>query len=114
MADDVTRVDAYRNIDNGVPGSANSQPGEASATESPAPIGGGLVEGQIEQPLRGQAQWQGLGKGPNWDGGLAPGNGETCDEPGSGVVASAGAWNASELDTNSGHTLPMRNYSESV
>lgn len=113
-ADQISTIDAYRNISNEKPGSANSQPGEARATTDPAHVGGELIVGQIDQPIRGQAGWQGLGKGPDWSGALASGNGETCDEPGAGAVSSAGSWGMSELDTNAGHTVPMRNYSESV
>src|SRR6266567_3389357 len=93
-------TDAYRNINNPAAGEGkqdsltSAQKGDgAQANEDPtAVIGGGLVVGEIAQPLRGQAGWQGLGKGPTWDASQVSYNGENTPSEGAGPVPSTGAW----------------------
>lgn len=114
MADEanVTQpTDAYRNINNPAAGEGkqdggitSTQRGEgAVANEDPTKIiGGGLVVGEIAQPLRGQPGWQGL-TSERWVELLDADNNNHADpSPGRGAVSTTGAWNdgAGPLDTN--------------
>lgn len=113
----ISPIDAYTNTSSTPQGdnvTATQKGAGASASEDAVQIGGGKRIGEIDQPIRGQAGWQGLGKGPTWDQALMSNNGMTVDQPGAGVVASSGAWNAASSDTNKGHTLPLPMPSEDV
>lgn len=114
MADEanVTQpTDAYRNINNPAAGEGKQDGGITStqrgdgavANEDPTKIiGGGLVVGEIAQPLRGQAGWQGV-TSERWTGLLDADNNLRADpSPGRGAISNTGGWNdsAGPLDTN--------------
>ena len=89
----------------------SAQSGEgAKAAEDAVHIGAELIDGPVEQPVRGQAPWQGLGKGATWDEStLASDNGEKTSG-GTGTMSTAGAWGMDVYDLNKGHTVGKGGY----
>lgn len=104
---------SYSNRDDSVPGGPNAQKTQSGASLAD-PYVKDPVEGSPAQPIRGQAGWQGTGKGPEPVEALATGNGEAISSPGAGPKATAGEWGAAAYDLNKGHTIPMREYNEKV